>query len=278
VGSYIAFKFFVEAPGAHAHVIEPLFKHEHVAPSAVAGLGAADDFFFAGWALEHFLTEYVNERTGRELRRVELAPIGEGEEQHYLRDLVERARRREVTPWTLSPFERIDEEARVTWLDAPPLGRETLPRLEAWRAQRQETLVEIDLSFAAATRDPERRPWTRAFQEQWRDEYLRKKISTGYPLLFVTVQNSPFNAKQTWVSMHSQSQIWLREAHALNGLVGAAEADENLERLSTVFRVLLASTGAPVVDPQVHVSGSPFRAEAERFESAFRAIAEIEVS
>jgi hypothetical protein len=278
MGSYIAFRFFVDTPGAHAHVLEPLFKHEHVAPSALAGLSGADDFFLGGCALEHFLTEYVNERTGRELRRVELAPIGEGEEPRYLRELVERARRREVTPWTLSPFERVDEQAGVTWLDAPPLGRETLPRFEAWRAQRPETLVEIDLSFAIATRDPERRPWKRAFQEQWRDEYLRKKISTGHPLLFVTVQNSPFNAGQTWVSMHSESQIWLRNAHALNGLVGVAEADENLARLSAVFHALLASTGAPVLDPQIHVSGSPFRAEAERFESAFRAIAEIEIS
>jgi hypothetical protein len=276
LGHYIAFNFWIDAPNMHARVIEPLFEHEHVAPAALAGLSEPDDVFLAGWALEHFLTQFFSKRIGRKLRHVELAPSSEGDELRYLSKLVERARRHEVTSWTLSPFEHVDEEAGVTWLEAPPLSHGALPRFDAWQARRQKTFIHLVVSFGIATRDLHQRPWKRALRELWPDEY--RDLSLGHPLLFVTAQNNPFNAKQTWVRMQSESQIWLREAQALNGLIGAAEADENLARVATVFRTLLASAGASVVEPQVHVNGSRYRAEAERFESAFRSIAEFEVT
>jgi hypothetical protein len=118
-----------------------------------------------------------------------------------------------------------------------------------------------------AVTTPGEAPWNRCYQTVTADSPPRSEAL----FVYLVLQPRPGG---TELLVYAHNFVWLAGVRALDGRIGADEADRNLLQLSEFVRSF-KDFGLPVRSIEAHVDGNPFRAEIRRIRDAFSGVCEV---
>lgn len=249
--------------------LERIFASSFFEPVALGAIDAhtnGDNWFLAGYALEDFLARFL-ERGVPKPAHIELAATQDDTLRNYLNTMADHLSRLSQPSEKISPFEKEDQIAGVTFLRSAHLDVSVLSEFDQWLARFPKGILYLYGSVKVAVQKPHELPWRRAFRCLYPPEPKLQVI--GAPFLTIRMGASPFLTQAIEVSVRSESLIWLSKAHALNGRVGKHEADENLDNLASFTKLLAHTERAAKRSVELHAEGSAFNREVERLKRAF---------
>jgi hypothetical protein len=270
MGDYIAFSYFTPAAEPPSVMLEGLWTLASLQPAAIGARGDHHRYLLSGYALEDFAESYLASwRKPIRPRAIEIAATESGPERSYLLDLSARMSKLESTAKAVSPFEAVDDQARVTYLRSPPLAIDALRALDAWAATTPRSEIDFYAGFAASLSEPGPRPWTHAFRGLFDRPPGSKLKAFAYPLLFVASGTRDEKLRRRDVCLYSQAQLWAPGGGVgLGSRVSPADADANLARFVEVARTLLDAS-PPIDAPLLRTKGSIYRRDPARLAAAF---------
>src|SRR5262245_10115157 len=137
MGRYLSLDFQFDGTHSLARVLGPLFSNDFFEPVAVGGIDAhegGDNWFLGGYALEDFLSRFLDKGIPKPLS-IELAAQQDGEERGYLLSVAGWLSRLQSPSRQLSTFEKVDPITQVTFLGDTRLGTSVLEELDRWIAR-----------------------------------------------------------------------------------------------------------------------------------------------
>lgn len=300
MGDYMSLHFKFSGRHNPAEVAASLFPGTFFVPIAVGGIALRDskfrhNWFLAGHAVEDFVSRFLSRQDpslvgsvkiyDRSGERAELemkqAPAAENNadsdrrmrvaQGDYLQSVAERISRGDILPTELSPYERNDPLACVTYLKNARLDARVLDALAQWFEEYPSGVCYIYGSLDVAVREKEYLPWTRAFRWYYPPHYNASNPPT--PIIIFHVRRSPFATDCISATLYTQSYVWLQNpgSQGFNRLVGKQEADENLARLASLAQEVASSTKI-IPDVDLDLEGRTFHHTSKRLRLAFRAV------
>jgi hypothetical protein len=268
VGSHLSLMLHVPATHLSAEVLQVALAGDFFRAAGVGGVletRAGTDWFLGGYTLDSFVDSEI--RLGLlkkpRPRAIEACAAAPGA---VYRARIAAAIGDEFRD-ALADGERAEPTVETTFLDAPALTLGDLAPLEPWLRAHPEASVQVHGTVALAVGAAEALPWDRACRELMPPEQARVSRILAVPFAKLHVGAKPFARGTATMMVFTESQVWLQDAGALGGRVGAAEADENLRRLAA-FTARLAAVSRPT-SVEVYLDGSVFRDEAARLRAAF---------
>lgn len=274
LGKYVAIEFQLESTAITASDLESVFVSDYFSPTAIGGIEAhqtGDQWFLGGYALEDFASRFLK-TCAPVPKSITYASTKSDEDREYLNFMADKIENLTNPIGDLSPFEHRDPLADVTFISAKNLDISVLNDVEKWISRFPRSVIYLYGVFTVAVQEPSHLPWDRAFRFLFPKDYGIQAI--GAPFLFIRIGKSPFLKNTIELMLYSESNIWLSEAKALNGLVGKNEAEQNLANLASLSRLI--AKNETVRNIELRVDGASFIQEKKRFKYYLADILTIE--
>lgn len=264
MGKYVAIEFQIEGNAITASDLQPLFTGDKFSPIAIGGIEAhqnGDQWYLGGYALEDFASRFLNKNTIAP-KSITLSLTERQQNRDYLNTMANKIKNLINPAKDLSPFEHKDQLTNVTFITKKNLDISVLDNVIQWLFRFPKSIIYLYGAFNVAVRGKNNLPWDRAFRFLFPKDYVSRAI--GAPFLFIRIGKSPFLKNTIEIMLYSESNIWLLEANALNGLVGKNEAEINLANLASLSRSI--AENEKVKNIELHLDGTSFTQEKGRFD------------
>jgi hypothetical protein len=269
MADYISIHLEFEGAGNAVDLLSPTLSSSFFKPVSLGGLQSLkgkDYWFLSGYALENFLSFFLDKEPNEPVS-IELAVENDSEECQYINFLKEQICK-QIPPFErLSPFEKKDPIAKVTFLDQIALDISTLKQCQQWYRRYPKGVLYLYGTINLAVKSTNEFTWKKSFRYLHLPSAGNKSIGT--PFLYIRAATDSISPVSTHIMVHSNSHIWLKEGRALGGRVGQQEADENLAGLVSLVKLMIDSDIAQLQYADLGLEGSIFEHERDRISSAF---------
>ncbi|MBN1908472.1 MAG: hypothetical protein JW818_01920 [Pirellulales bacterium] len=272
LSKYISIHLYFDQPRREIDILRAAFECNAFTPKTIGAVGFKGNLtagFLSGWALESVCGNRIH---GCPLTTV---VAGEGNED-YLARMSEKIQNGTRSFRDLSPFEKIDDEFRATFLDSPNLGMASLDACAEWLKQ-YDGAVSLYGTFHLSARDSATRNMRNAFKFLLDyppdDEYF----PLVFPFIILKASSPPIEPDRTHIMLYSGAFELLHEGNGFGGHVGPEEADENLLRFADLTECLINNGSVGISNASISLSGSLFKNERDRIMAAFSPITEFEL-
>jgi len=258
MSQYIAFHASLRQPNLDLAALGPLFRTELFRPVGIAGaFGQAS--IVEGYGLEPYVDD---RRTRSRLSPLQSLRPEDGRHRAYLRFLEEGG----TTTFRLDMFETAHMDYPLTVLDAPTLSEDVLTSLSN-ELRGPGSVVRLYGTFALCVSGVEAPDTLNAFRAGVTSHQPQDKAITFRLILSISIGQRANGGKDVYLSVFSESDVWLGCAQALGGRIGPMEAEANLARFALLTR--LSCSGADIVSTHLACPSPLFLRERERIENAF---------
>lgn len=250
-------------------MIEPLFTSDFFRPLALGGLDVKHNWFLSGYALEDFFAR-LHWGGSHKPASIQLAPQNPPMTD-YLSAIADHMNALERPVDDLSPFEEVDPQTGVTYVNAE-LDPVALDAVTAWFGQFDCVHLAVIGALRLAVTDAASLPWSAAYQTV----ELQDGVQVDTPLLTFDIRITPRIPHTVSAVLQTSALVWLQNAGALSGRIGAAEADHNLTQLGGLAKAL-SEAGPNLELSEITLQGDAYRAERVRLLNAFGSLRHLEI-
>jgi hypothetical protein len=251
-----------------ADALAPAFGGSFFQPVAMGAIERntpGNDWFLAGYALEHFLGVVLAVKI-RPPASISLFSSLDAELNTYQQQCADAVKGAALWNRPRSPFERVDAQVGVTVLEPKHLPDDALIALTRWTDRFRRASISVYGSIPLALQRPAESTWSRAFSEAGPTE--DSQSTSLAPFLNLNSYATPSVGRL--LIIRTQDLVWLREAQALGGRVTPEDADKNLQELASFARTLAQGKRSKTRAIELSMDGRFYTREEARIRAAFR--------
>jgi hypothetical protein len=252
MGRFLSFNIRLSTTDNPVSVLA-LRSHPHFNPVSLGGIEGhegGDHWFLSGYALEDFVRRFPPRVSSRPA--VDLATGSDAANAPYLQRVAETLKSKQMLP-ELSPLERVNEAAKMTFLDECGIGEEEIEKCTRWLLRHPNAVLYLygTVSLTMPPRSNQAVPWRRAFRE-----VVESPRVIGPPFVVIRVGRVPLSESQRELTVITWSTVWLDNHGDLSRLVSLAEA-------------VVSSEEGHIVSSSLTVEGGPFVTREMELRAAF---------